>query len=173
MMGQYDTEVLCTNPFSIAGNRRLSTSDLDLSMLKECTEYYGLNYKKNMKMVKLSGRSTIEAVSIGVNASTSRMNSTRANVTSVEEMSSAERRQFYLDHFAKPKPGSTVNKRLSPIARKVPAVASVVEQTNKVSPKKDVRLMNTTERRQFYLDHFSPEAMARRDKMLSSDKHSS
>merc|ERR1711998_43739 len=167
MMGQYDTEVLCTSPYSISGNRRLShTTGFDVSELKQCTEHYGIDYKKTMKMVKLSNPRTTEVLSAGVTAPPSNLKSSQnsSKVTSITEMSTAERRQFYLDHFAKPKPKPLAVHGESK-SHETPKTVSAAKLASKVSPKKDVRTMSTVERRQFYLDHFSPEALAKkRDK---------
>lgn len=167
MMGQYDTEVLCTSPYSISGNRRLShTTGFDVSELKQCTEHYGVDYKKTMKMVKLSNPRTTEVLSAGVTAPPSNLKSSQnpSKVTSVTEMSTAERRQFYIDHFAKPKPKPLAVHGESK-SRETPKTVSAAKLASKVPPKKDVRTMSTVERRQFYLDHFSPEALAKkRDK---------
>merc|ERR1711871_522110 len=173
MMGQYDVEVLCTSPFSITDNRRLSTSNINISELKECTEYYGFNYKKKMKMVKLSIDSkTKDALSVGLTAPHPENKTTplqMKNITSVTEMSTAERRQFFLRHFAKPKSKPAPAGQQSPSNIKAPTAGSDVIPPFKVAAKKDVRSMSTTERRQFYLDHFSAEALARKSKTLRGE----
>merc|ERR1711871_231316 len=173
MMGQYDMEVLCASPFSVANNRRLSTTNINISELKECTEYYGFNYNKTMKMVKLSGRPmTKEATSGRVTAPHPENKTTplqMKNITSVTEMSTAERRQFFLRHFAKPKSKPAPAGQQSPSNIKAPTAGSDVIPPFKVAAKKDVRSMSTTERRQFYLDHFSAEALARKSKTLRGE----
>ena len=123
-------------------------------------------------MVKLSGRPmTKEATSGRVTVSSPKKTSTHKNATSVTEMSTAERRQFYLDHFAKLKLGPNSTKLYSPIDNEAPKAVQVIKDSVEVSTKKDVRSMNTTERRQFYLDHFSPESTARKSRTSSIDKH--